>query len=387
VTQRIYKLGDTGPAVAEIRQRLALLGLLQDAVAATDGSPDGAFADAVYDEAVDVAVRTFQQQRSITVDGIVGHLTYRILEEARWRLGDRILLHHASHPMAGDDVAQLQHRLMQMGFDSGRVDGIFGTRTEAALREFQRNVGLPPDGTCGPATFKALDRLARTVVGGRPHALRAEHDLERSGPSLSGKVVVIDPGHGGTDRGVEAYGLDEAGVVADLAARIEGRLAATGVYVFLTRGVDGSVLTEADRAAFANQAQAQLCLSLHVDGSDNPSANGVATYYYGNDQYGHVSHTGHRFADLIQREIVARTDLANCRTHGRTLDLLRLTGMPAVRLELGYLTNPGDAHRLAEPGFRDVVAEAIVAAIQRLFLPPDDDFPTGQYRISEFVDA
>ena len=45
--------------------------------------------------------------------------------------------------------------------------------------------------------------------------------------------------------------------------------------------------------------------------------------------------------------------------------------MPAVRLELGYLTNPGDAARLADPAFRDVVAEAIVAAVQRLYLPPD----------------
>lgn len=376
MSQGSYRLGDSGPAVAEIRQRLTLLGLLVPSDTDND----------VFDSDVDVAVRTFQQQRSITVDGIVGALTYRILEEARWRLGDRILLHHASTPMVGDDVASLQQRLLQMGFKSGRVDGIFGPLTETALREFQRNVGLPPDGTCGPATFKALDRLARTVVGGQPHALRAQEDLERSGPSLSGKVVVIDPGHGGTDRGVTANNLDEASLVSDIAARVEGRLAATGVFVFLTRGPEGNP-TEAERAAFANQAGAQLCLSLHADGSDNEAAQGVATYYYGNETYGHVSPLGQRFAELVQREIIARTDLANCRIHGRMWDLLRLTQMPAVRVEIGYLTSAKDATRLSNPDFRDVIAEGIVAAIQRLFLPPDDDLPTGTFRISELAGA
>ena len=59
--------------------------------------------------------------------------------------------------------------------------------------------------------------------------------------------------------------------------------------------------------------------------------------------------------------------------------------MPAVRIELGYLTNPGDAARLADPGFRDVVAEGVVAAVQRLFLPPEEDLPTGAFRISELL--
>ena len=83
----------------------------------------------------------------------------------------------------------------------------------------------------------------------------------------------------------------------------------------------------------------------------------------------------------MQREICARTDLVDCRTHPKTWDLLRRTRMPAVRIELGYLTNAGDAARLADPAFRDVLAEAVVAAVQRLYLPPDQDAETGFLRI------
>ncbi len=368
-----YRLGARGPAVAEIRDKLAAVGLLPD-------SHDADRAGAVFDEAVDNAVRAFQQQRGLTVDGAVGPQTYRALDDARWQLGDRILSFSVRRMMTGDDVAALQQRLLDMGFACGRVDGMFGSGTASALRDFQRNVGLRPDGTCGPATFKALDRLARTVVGGRPHALREHVALERSGRALSGKVVVVDPGHGGADPGVEANGLREATVVEDLAARVEGRLSATGVLAFLTRGGDLAP-DEVERAEFANAAEADLCISLHNDGHRNPAARGVATYYYGNDRFGHTSMVGERFAGLVQREIVARTDLLDCRTHAKTWDFLRTTRMPAVRIELGYLTNPGDATRVADPTFRDVVAEAIVVAVQRLYLPPEEDAPTGLLRL------
>ncbi len=378
--ERTYRLGDSGPAVAEIRSKLAVVGLL------TGEAPAPAATSAPFDADTDRAVRAFQQQRGISVDGIVGPATYHALDEARWRLGDRILFYVPARLMAGDDVAALQQRLLDMGFDCGRVDGLFGVETEQSLREFQRNVGVRADGTCGPATFKALNQLARTVVGGLPHAMRESEAINRAGPTLSGKLVIVDPGHGGADHGVLAHRLDEGDLVYDLASRVEGRLTATGSSAFLTRGPDGGERegpTETDRAGFANAAGADLLISLHVEAHPNPSASGVATYYYGNDRYGHYSAVGARFAGLVQREICARTDLVDCRTHPVTGDLLRRTRMPAVRIEVGYLTNTGDAARLADPAFRDVVAEAVVAAVQRLYLPPDQDAQTGFLRIPE----
>ena len=131
----------------------------------------------------------------------------------------------------------------------------------------------------------------------------------------------------------------------------------------------------------ANDLGGDLFISLHIDGHANPGAHGVATYHYGTES-GVTSTVGERLAGLVQREIVMRTGLANCQTHGKTWDLLRLTRMPAVRVEVGYLTSPEDRAKLVDPHFRDRVVEAIMAAVQRMYFPVEEDVPTGSIDVS-----
>ncbi|WP_232525008.1 N-acetylmuramoyl-L-alanine amidase [Nocardioides mangrovicus] len=371
-----FRRGDIGPAVAEIRSLLDRLGLLNGSAPRQDS----------FDASLELAVRAFQQQRGLTVDGIVGPSTYRRLDEARWQLGDRVLNHRPGALLAGDDVFALQQRLLDLGFKVGRVDGYFGAETEAGLRELQRNLGLPVDGTCGPATLKALNRLQPRVSGGAPNTLRAEERIRTAGPRLAGKIVVVDPmpllavppEH-------EARARADA-IVGDVARRVEGRLVAIGVQAYLA-GRPGEAYDDASRAAFANRADADLTLSLTLDASTNPDAAGVASYFFGSDTHGTRSSVGERFAGLVQREIVARTDSADLRTHAKTWDFLRLTRMPAVRLDLGYLTNLADATRLSRPAFRDTLAEAIVVAIQRFYLAPEVDPNTGVLQFAELREA
>jgi N-acetylmuramoyl-L-alanine amidase len=379
--QRLFRIGDSGEAVADIRSLLTTLGLLAD-----DGGTPAA--EASFDARMDRAVRDFQQQRGLSVDGIVGPQTYRVLDEARWQLGDRLLTHVPGNLMCGDDVLTLQQRLLDLGFKVGRADGFYGHQTELGVREFQRNIGVPADGTCGPSTLKALARLAPRVQGGQPNALRAEEQIRRAGPQLSGKVVVLDAADSRILDPDLAARADA--VTTDLVRRVEGRLAATGVQAYLTHPGDPNVVetpTEAERAEFANRTGADLCVSLHVDAAENPGVCGVATYFYGLDSRGIRSTGGERFASLVQREIVARTDLLDLRSHTKTWDLLRRTRMPAVRVDVGYITNQGDAARLSDPAFRDVVAEAVVVAIQRVYLSPETDTKTGVLRFSELREA
>ena len=388
---QLIRLGTTGPAAAEVRAALSVLGLLPVRPAASHaGSPGsgGASAsvsldDAVFDADCDAAVREFQQRRGLSVDGIVGPETYRALDEARHRLGDRVLLHSLTHPYVGDDVVALQERLLELGYNAGRADGVFGPQTAAALTAFQRETGLVPDGTFGPATMRVFRQLGRKVVGGRPHRLREAEVIHRRGPTLIGKAVVVDAGHGGADRGVTVEGVEEASIVADLAARLEGRLTAAGMTAYLSHA-PGTMRSDAERAAFANATDADLLICLHVDGADSPRPQGVATYHFGTGS-GASSTMGERLASLVQREVVARTGLLDCRVHPKTWEILRRTAMPAVRLELGYLTNAGDRSLLVDPSFRDTVAEAILVAVQRLYLPAELDPPTGQFRLPALV--
>ncbi len=87
------------------------------------------------------------------------------LVEAGWRLGDRLLLLTAPQ-LRGDDIAELQDALNQLGFDCGRPDGIFGPATVRALEDFQRNGGLTADGICGPRTIRMLELLRRQTGSG-----------------------------------------------------------------------------------------------------------------------------------------------------------------------------------------------------------------------------
>jgi N-acetylmuramoyl-L-alanine amidase len=277
-----------------------------------------------------------------------------------------------------------------MGYDVGRPDGIYAANTARAVARFQREVGLPPDGSCGPYTLGALRRLGRKVVGGSPLLLREADAFRASGPALVGKRIVVDPGHGGSDPGIVVpdgvLRWTEADLVYDLAARLEGRLAAAGMRVHLTRGpmraAHGDALSDRDRAALANQLGADLFISVHLDEYPNPAAEGVATYHYGSLSGGVTSTVGERLAGLVQREIVARTGMRNCQTHAKTWELLRLTKMPAVRLDVGYLTSPVDRARLTDAFFRERIVEAIVAAVQRMYYPVEADVPTGSIDVS-----
>ena len=318
-------------------------------------------------------IRSFQQARGLNVTGLVDEVTARALEEARWKLGDRSLNLQEPPLMRGDDVAALQSRLTEMGFDCGRVDGIYGPRTELAVKDFQKSVGAAVDGKCGPATIIALIRLTKIVSGGAPLAMRESATQRNRGPALANKTIVLNPD--GDDQ-----------LVYDVAVRTEGRLLALGASVFLTRGVSNNP-SESERIAFTNSSNADLMISLHEDSYKNENAHGAATYFYGSDEHGVHSIVGERFASLVQREICARTDFANCRTHAMTWDLLRLTKAPAVRIDLGYKTNPGDIGRMSRPDFRDVIAEALVIAIQRLYLAAEDDAKTGTLRISDLRKA
>lgn len=287
-------MGARGDAVRDLQVRLGACGY--------DCSSDE---PGTFGEATRVALARFQEDRGLRPDGVCGPQTWQALVEAGWHLGDR-LLYHRQPMLRGDDVAELQRRLGALGFDAGRIDGIFGEQTAAALIEFQRNAGLTADGICGPATIAALERLGAKAATGNVAGVREREALRRAPRTLEGRRITF--GHAG--------GLDA------LAAAVRHDLVAAGAVVGL--------LTEPDDAAQAAQAnafgaEAHLLLRIRDEGC-------LVAYYAA---HGFESPGGKRLATLVAREVGSVVGEPGCAPKGMSLPILRETRMPAVCCEIG----------------------------------------------------
>ena len=306
------------------------------------------------------AVRAFQQRRGILVDGVVGPHTWAELVEAGWRLGDRAL-YLANPPMRGDDILALQADLNALGFDAGREDGIFGRNTDAAVRAFQAEYGVPEDGICGARTYGALIglRVNRPVTAA---PLREELSRTARG-SVRGALVVIDAGHGGDDMGtLGPHGSCEADLCWDLANRLARRLAEAGARVRFSRTETESP-DLADRARRANEMGGELFVSIHLNNHEQQPAEGASTYYFPRSGAGEV------LADRILENLV-ELGLRDCRSHPRAYTVLKETRMPAVIVEPAFITNPDDAKKLEDPDFRGAVAEALAEGVRAFYENP-----------------
>lgn len=383
----ILRVGDHHPRVATVREALARLGFLPEPAHKHSFDPQAEDTAEFFDADLGNALKAFQQSRRIIASGEISDTTMHILREASYHLGARVLSYQANNEMVGDDVYQLQKQLQELGFYPDRVDGHFGIRTHDALRNYQLNYGLEIDGICGPTTIHALSLLGRRITGGSPSQLHERERVRAAGPQLAGKRVVIDPaistgGQGMTVKGI--YGeITEEELLWDLATRIEGRMIAAGMETIISHPKHHN-LSVKERADIANSFGADLMICLQADRYHNDKASGVATFYFGSEN-GNYSMIGELLSGFIQREIVARTQLINCRNHARIWDLLRITNMPCVEVVTGYLTNPHDVRILTNPAKRDAIAEAIVVAVKRLYLLDQDDQPTGTYKFSELV--
>lgn len=348
---RIIRPDTRGPDVHDVQQRLSAL----------DHRIDGEELDAShYGTSTRSAVTEFQRSRSIGVDGIVGPETWAHMVEAGYRFGDRTL--YLRYPyFRGDDVRELQRKLNALGFDAWREDGILGEHVDRAVREFQRNTGVEPDGIVGPETYESLARL-RPNTAGPSRAMVREAVSLREPRSMDGAVIAIDAGHGGGDHGAEGpSGISEAAVSFTIAERLAEELEKRGARPRMLRTREETP-SPSDRARAANTLGALACISIHLNDGD-PEAAGTTSVYFGTDST--HSPAGLRLASLIQNELVSRMGLEDCGSHPMAITLLRETRMPCVQVEPCFITNPREEALLTEPGFLRDAGVAIAIALER----------------------
>lgn len=324
MTAPTLRVGDVGADVAHLKSKLDRAGY-----AFVNETPD------TFGPAMLEAVRTFQRDRLLRVDGVCGPLTWESLAMADYKLGDRLLLLRRPY-LRGDDVTELQERLSALGFDTGRVDGIFGEQTDLALASFQRNAGVTVDHICGPSTIAALRNLGHRVGWQESVSRVKERETlrRRSGALSDVRVAIGEPG--------------DLGELAELTAR---GLRSLGCTVLLAR------TGEAERLAkLANLADATIYLGLWT--SDTP---GVASAYFASPRYS--SPAGQRLAECVHHQIVAELGLSDLGLSGMTLPELLATRMPAAHIELGPAEIVHTEHQ--------ALMHAIIAGIQAWAQPHD----------------
>jgi N-acetylmuramoyl-L-alanine amidase len=346
---RVIRAGDVGSDVRDVQDRLLALG----APIASEELERG------FGPSTEAAVRWFQAERRLPVDGLVGPDTWGQLVEAGYALGDRAL--YLRYPfIRGDDVRALQRRLNALGFDAGREDGILGRETDAAIRDFQRNVGQDTDGIVGPDTVTTLARLRPQIGGPSRAVVREAAFLREPHGSIANAVIALDPGHGGADAGVRGpAGLCEAEATFVLAGALRRHLDGRGAATLLLRDASGAP-DPRTRASAANDAGAAACVSLHLgaDASDGP---GASCAFFGTSTT--HSPAGQRLAEFIQGRLCDGVGLKDLGAERLAISILRETKMPAVLVQPCRIALAEEEERLRDPNFVDQLAGAIADAL------------------------
>jgi N-acetylmuramoyl-L-alanine amidase len=234
-----------------------------------------------------------------------------------------------------------------------RVGAIQGSPNQLGI-EIENQPPAPDAPTVGIGNNYTIASAASPSPSSSSAAARTKQDL-----------IVIDPGHGGTDPGSlnPAYGLTESSITMAISRRLAADLKRQGWQVTLTRdgnydvgdpnGPDAQELQA--RCDVANAAGARLFVSVHINSSVSSAPNGTTTYYW---------HTQDRtFAQAVQNDLVSSMGIADDGVKRNEFYVIHHTFMPSILVEAAYLSNPHDATLLSQSAFLDKIAAGIARGI------------------------
>lgn len=384
--------GVTDRRVVGLRERL-----IRASKGAAGLSPDAVNDPSYFDETLDGALRTFQQNKGLIVDGVLGPETETALTQAQYTLGDRPLYYDAEHSLRGEDVERIQANLSRLGFYYGHLNGVFCRKTHYAVVELQQNLGLEPNGVVDFETMAALARINKNITSSKAYSLRDYHRLEQATNALKQRVIILLPGDASgqvtSPRAPEQFTADQEQITTDVALRTYELLDNVGASPVVLG--PGNHMTRSGKPVRAVESKAAsteghpdaLVLTLHCDWNTSHSANGVATYYWGNqdgaETYSPIGETAARY---ILKELVSRTGAQDLGCHARQWELLRYSNAPTVWIDLGYLSNTSERANFENPEHRERLAESILCALQRMYVQSADNVATGTMSLSDIED-
>ena len=179
----------------------------------------------------------------------------------------------------------------------------------------------------------------------------------------SDRVIVIDPGHGGKDPGAVQNGVKEKDINLSVSQKLDAGLKTEGYTTIMTRDTDTFIELK-DRAKIANDEQVDIFISIHSNSHTNGDIDGIQVLYNTSKK----DADSLSLANTIMDELVKGTGAKSKGVIERPrLVVLNQTKMPAVLIELGFISNPQEAQKLNDSAYQDLLVESIIKGIERYF--------------------
>lgn len=371
--------------------------IVVDIMDATINNKDGAYRLDFNSRAVRaVRVSQFVPDNTYKPDDKIVRVVIDLQEKDKYEdyhvelVNNRLLLHVEGKPYEGLKYQELSHSVSTLSFVSnsvvnydvkpiGTANGFRVTIPKSSFRQEFKHIELQDhliknitvDDTTDPLNFLVDVHLNeeieyRVITATRARTLMLELVNKNK---YRGILIAIDPGHGGADPGAISpiRRVRESELVLDVSHRVNKLLKEVGFRTIMTRTAD-TTLSLQERAAIANEANANLFVSIHANAAASTAINGVENLYYPSELNPEDSRDNKRLAQIFQAEMVRQLGAFNRGIFARDkLFVIRETKMPAVLTEMGFLTNRDEEDKLATDEYRQQVAQAIYQSILKYF--------------------
>ncbi len=187
--------------------------------------------------------------------------------------------------------------------------------------------------------------------------------VNTSGSPVAGRIIVIDPGHGGKDPGAVSNNAVEKKIVFNTASKLKQKLEAAGAVVKMTRTGDTFPSLE-ERVAYAKNNNGEIFISIHANAA-SASAKGTETFY--SDTANDNEKEDYALAKYINDEIVKNAKMNNRGVKEKDFYVIRNLYIPAVLVELGFVTNSEDRAKLTSDAYIEIFAQSIYNGITKYY--------------------
>ncbi|WP_245671046.1 N-acetylmuramoyl-L-alanine amidase [Pseudobacillus wudalianchiensis] len=224
-------------------------------------------------------------------------------------------------------------------------------------KSYLRNTGEASNGTDQPVTPPATpDENDNT-----DNKTEKPDVIDKADPRLGNQILILDPGHGGSDPGASGFGINEKDVVLDTGLKVNEFLKKTPFKVYMTRTGD-TFPSLSDRTKFAKSKNGNVFVSIHANAS-NGAGNGTETFYYSAAATNPYVSDSKLLATKIQQRMLNALQLKNRGVKTANYYVIKYNSMPAALAELGFIDNANDNQKLKSDYWRTAAAKAIYLGI------------------------